>query len=104
LKESGADGGIMGLTSEPYQLDVSLDRARVWTTIVGGPDFAKASGPERTEKVQAALQFRLPVKAGSHLVQVYFLQKTDERVLLPFLPRLPGVFPGGGSLWLESIA
>ena len=38
------------------------------------------------------------------LLGVYFLQKTDERVLLPFLPRLPGVFPGGGSLWLESIA
>ena len=31
LKESGADGGIMGLTAEPHQLDVSLDRARVWS-------------------------------------------------------------------------
>ena len=26
LKESGADGGIMGITAEPHQLDVSLDR------------------------------------------------------------------------------
>src|SRR6185295_12068034 len=38
LKESGADGGIAGLTAEPQQLDVSLDRARVWTTTIGGPD------------------------------------------------------------------
>ena len=32
LNESGAGGGIMGLTAEPHQLDVSLDRARVWTS------------------------------------------------------------------------
>jgi hypothetical protein len=37
------------------------------------------------------------------LVGVYFLQKTDERVLLPFLPNVPGVFPGGGSVWLQSL-
>ena len=41
LKESGADGGFMGLTAEPHQLDVSLDRAKVWTSTVGGPEFAE---------------------------------------------------------------
>ena len=51
LKESGADGGIIGITAEPQQLDVSLDRARVWTSTVGGPDIAKSDGQERTKKI-----------------------------------------------------
>src|SRR6185295_19672967 len=55
LKESGADGGIIGLTAEPNQLDVSLDRARVWTSIVGGPESVKLRGEERTKKTVEAL-------------------------------------------------
>ncbi len=105
LKESGADGGIMGLTAEPHQLDVSLDRARVWTSIVGGPDIAKASGQERTDKIQEALQFRLPVKAGSHLVQVYFLQKTSaflEDLFDPYLRRDP-YRAGNGEPGISSV-
>src|SRR2546430_16945469 len=69
LKESGADGGIMGLTAEPQQLDASLDRARVWTSTIGGPDVGKEHGGERAKKILAALQVRWPVKAGPHLVQ-----------------------------------
>ena len=96
LKESGADGGIIGITAEPQQLDVSLDRARVWTSTVGGPDIANVRGQERTEKIREALQFRLPVKAGSHLVQVYFVQKTTafvEDLFDPYLRRDP--YQGG---------
>jgi len=92
LKESGADGGIIGITAEPQQLDVSLDRARVWTSMVGGPDLANVRGQERTEKIHEALKFRLPVKAGSHLVQVYFVQKTTafvEDLFDPYLRRDP---------------
>ena len=92
LKESGADGGIIGITTEPQQLDVSLDRARVWTSTVGGPDIANVRGQERTEKIREALKFRLPVKAGSHLVQVYFVQKTTafvEDLFDPYLRRDP---------------
>ena len=92
LKESGADGGIIGITAEPQQLDVSLDRAKVWTSTVGGPDVANVRGQERTEKIREALKFRLPVKAGSHLVQVYFVQKTTafvEDLFDPYLRRDP---------------
>ena len=92
LKESGADGGIIGITTEPQELDVSLDRARVWTSTVGGPDIANVRGQERTEKIREALKFRLPVKAGSHLVQVYFVQKTTafvEDLFDPYLRRDP---------------
>jgi len=92
LKESGADGGIIGITTEPQQLDVSLDRARVWTSAIGGPEIANVRGQERTEKIREALKFRLPVKAGSHLVQVYFVQKTTafvEDLFDPYLRRDP---------------
>jgi hypothetical protein len=37
------------------------------------------------------------------LVGVYFLQKTDPDALVPLLPKFPGVFPGGGSLWMQSM-
>ena len=92
LKESGADGGIIGITAEPQQLDVSLDRARVWTAMVGGPDLANVRGQDRTEKIREALKFRVPVKAGSHLVQAYFVQKTTafvEDLFDPYLRRDP---------------
>src|SRR5262249_13992184 len=111
LKESGADGGIMGLTAEPQQLDVSLDQARVWTTIVGGPDIAKERGDERTKRVLEALQFRAPVAAGVHLVQAYFVQKTSaylEDLFDPYLRRDPyragNGEPGISSLTIDGPA
>ncbi len=35
------------------------------------------------------------------LVGVYFVQRNDLAALRPFVPELPGVFPGGGSLWMS---
>ena len=92
LNESGADGGIVGLTAEPQQLDLSIDGARVWTSTLGGPEVANVRGQERGEKIKDALKFHLPVKAGSHLVQVYFVQKTTafvEDLFDPYLRRDP---------------
>ena len=105
LKESGADGGIMGLTAEPQQLDVSLDQGRLWTTIVGGPEIAKVRGDERTKKVLEALQFRATVAAGSHLVQAYFVQKTSaflEDLFDPYLRRDP-YRAGNGEPGISSL-
>jgi mono/diheme cytochrome c family protein len=105
LNESGAGGGIMGLTAEPHQLDVSLDRARVWTSTVGGPEVAKDRGEDRTEKILQALQFRLPVKAGSHLIEVYFVQKTSaflEDLFDPDLRRDP-YRAGNGEPGISSL-
>jgi len=105
LNESGADGGVMGLTGEPQQLDVSLDRARAWTTIVGGPEVANVRGQERTESIREALRFRVPVKAGSHLVQVYFVQKTSaflEDLFDPYLRRDP-YRAGNGEPGVSSV-
>jgi mono/diheme cytochrome c family protein len=105
LNESGAAGGIMGLTAEPHQLDVSVDRARVWTATVGGPDALKERGDDRTAKILEALQFRVPVKAGSHLVQAYFVQKTSavlEDLFDPYLRRDP-YRAGNGEPGISSV-
>jgi hypothetical protein len=105
LKESGADGGIMGLTAEPHQLDVSLDRTRVWTSTVGGPELAKEPGEARTKKVLEALQFSVPVTAGFHLIQVHFAQKTSavlEDLFDPYLRRDP-YRAGNGEPGISSV-
>jgi mono/diheme cytochrome c family protein len=105
LNEGGAGGGIIGLTAEPHQLDVSIDHAKVWTATVGGPEFANVRGDERTEKVLEALQFHVLVKAGSHLVQVYFVQKTSaslEDLFDPYLRRDP-YRAGNGEPGISSV-
>jgi len=35
------------------------------------------------------------------LLGVYFVQKRDIEALRPFVPSVPGVYPGGGSLWMR---
>ncbi len=105
LNESGAGGGIMGLTAEPQQLDVSLDRARIWTSTVGGPDAVKERGPDRTDKIVQGLQFRAPVKSGSHLIQAYFVQRTSavlEDLFDPYLRRDP-YRAGNGEPGISSL-
>ena len=92
LKESGAGGGFMGVTEEPHQVDVSLDGVKAWTSTIGGPAFEKVRGDARDQAVLNALQFTLPMKAGSHLLQVYFVQKTTallEDLFDPSLRRDP---------------
>ena len=86
--EGGVEGGFRGITREPHQLDVSLDDVRVWTGTVGGPDFEGVRGEARQKQVLERLRFRVPVKAGSHLVQVYFAAKTSAYVEDLFDPDL----------------
>ena len=80
-KESGAGGGFEGITEEPHQLHVGIDNVKIWTGTLGGPEFARRRGYEegggdRNKKVLDLLRFQVPVKAGEHLVQVYFTAKT----------------------------
>ena len=82
LKESGADGGVMGLTDEPHQLETRIDQARVWDVTVGGP--APRGLPN--------LRFKARLRAGTHLVEVYFVNKTTaylEDLFDPSLRRDP---------------
>jgi mono/diheme cytochrome c family protein len=66
LEESGADGTLMGLTDEPHQLETRIDEAKVWDVTIGGP-------PPRD---LPNLNFKTPIRAGTHLVEVYFVNKT----------------------------
>jgi mono/diheme cytochrome c family protein len=90
-KESGAGGGFEGITGEPHKLDIAIDNVPMGTVTLGGPDFAPRRGAgagaagdypreDRTKKILELLKFRFPVKAGSHLVQVYFAAKTNAFV------------------------
>ena len=78
-KENGLAGGFQGITAEPHQLYARLDNVQVWTGTVGGPEFAgdpEARG-DRDTKVAELLRFKLPVRSGVRLVQVYFAAKTS---------------------------
>ncbi|HUE84948.1 MAG TPA: DUF1587 domain-containing protein, partial [Vicinamibacterales bacterium] len=88
-KQGGAGGGYV--VSSGDQLDVSIDHSRVWTKTLSGPGFAerrRRGGNEdpdldaeraesRDKLILDALRFRVPMKAGSHLVQAYFVAKTS---------------------------
>ena len=87
-EEGGVDGGFEGITGEQHQLHVSLDDLHVWTGPVGGPEYEDLRGDARTRKVLDSLQFKAPVKAGSHLVQVFFVAKTSAYVEDLFAPSL----------------
>ena len=98
-KESGAGGGFEGITAEPHQLDIAIDNVKVGTATLGGPEFAPRRGAgagaagdypreDRTKKILELLTFRVPVKAGSHLVQAYFASKTTAFVEDLFDPSL----------------
>jgi mono/diheme cytochrome c family protein len=114
-KESGAGGGFEGITAEPHQLDASLDNVKVWTGTLGGPEYARGRGEaaaaadeyraDRNKKILDMLRFRVPVKAGSHLVQVYFAAKTSayvEDLFDPSLRRDP-YRAGAGEPKLSSV-
>jgi mono/diheme cytochrome c family protein len=117
-KEGGAGGGFEGITAEPHQLDIAIDNVKVGTVTLGGPDFvprrgggagAAAAGDypreDRTKKILELLKFRVPVKAGSHLVQVYFAAKTTafvEDLFDPSLRREP-YRDGSGDPRISSV-
>lgn len=97
-EEGGVDGGFEGITGEQHQLHVSLDDFHVWTGAVGGPEYEGVRGEARTRKVLDSLQFKTAVKAGSHLVQVFFSAKTSayiEDLFDPSLRRNPYRTPNG---------
>jgi mono/diheme cytochrome c family protein len=85
-RETGVSGGFEGVTAEPHQLDVAIDGVTLWSGRIGGPEFERGRveggagtyiTDDRDKKVIEMLTFTAPVRTGSHLVQVYFAQKTS---------------------------
>jgi len=88
-KESGVAGGFEGITEEIDHVELRLDDVKVWSGTIGGPEFARKRGPkaaagpteeEINKKVLDGLTFHVPVKAGEHLIQAYFIAKTEAYV------------------------
>jgi mono/diheme cytochrome c family protein len=116
-KEGGAGGGFEGITGETHQLDLSVDNVKVGSSTLGGPAFARVRGgdpvvadvdyarDDRNKKILELMKFRVPVKAGSHLVQAYFAAKTSayvEDLFDPSLRRDP-YRAGGGEPRISSL-
>ena len=116
-KESGADGGFEGITAEPHQLDIAIDGVKMTGVTLGGPEFVPRRGggagaaaadyprEDRNKKILDLLTFRVPVKSGSHLVQVYFASKTTafvEDLFDPSLRREP-YRDGSGNPQMSSV-
>ena len=85
-RESGVAGGFQGVSDEPHQLDVSLDDVILWTGTVQRSEGVR--GDERNKQILERMRFSAPVKAGLHLVQVYFAAKTSAYVEDLFDPSL----------------
>jgi mono/diheme cytochrome c family protein len=115
-KEGGAGGGFEGITAEPHQLELGIDSVTVGTVTLGGPGFGRGRGEpavagdyprdDRQKKILEMMKFRVPVKAGSHLVQAYFVAKRSaivEDLFDPALRRDP--YRGGnGEPKISSLA
>jgi mono/diheme cytochrome c family protein len=103
-KEAGAEGYYT--VSEGDQIDAAIDDGRIWTKTLEGPQFKRRkrqvdangvtqnSGERNTldKMILESLGFQARVKAGSHLVQVYLVNKTEsfvEDLFDPYVRREP---------------
>ena len=108
-KEGGVGGGLQVNAGD--QLDVSIDDVKVWTKTLSGPGFGGRRGERERENeadpdqlILQALRFRVPLKTGSHLVQVYFVATTAayvEDLFDPSLRREP--YKGRGPTKVSSV-
>jgi hypothetical protein len=120
----GAGGGYRVAAGD--QIDVSVDGVQVWTKKLEGPAFAGRRGAPQVDPTDPAavvaaerrlagrdklvlemLRFRVPVKAGPHLVQTYLVARTAafvEDLFDPSLRREPYRAQGPTTLSSVTIA
>jgi hypothetical protein len=102
---------IRGL-EHPHQIEITLDGERIFLGTVGG-EVEKApaeKGPqisitERSDAVDATLQVRVPVKAGTHAVGATFVRKigAGTQRLRPFLRSSAGTYDSTGRPHIETL-
>jgi mono/diheme cytochrome c family protein len=102
---------IRGL-EHPHQIEITLDGERIFLGTVGG-EVEKApaeKGPqisitERSDAVDAKLQVRIPVKAGTHAVGATFVRKigAGTQRLRPFLRSSAGTYDSTGRPHIETL-
>ena len=89
-------GFIRGLAF-PHQVEITVDGERVHLVTIGTPEDYQTSlmGPDNAVKIiEARMQVRVPVKAGSRGIGVAFVQKTNAMpptLLQPYLSTLDPV-------------
>ncbi|MCM3880456.1 MAG: DUF1592 domain-containing protein [Vicinamibacterales bacterium] len=102
-KENGANDGFENFSTEIHQLDIAIDNVKLQSAGLGGPEWSGTNrlGPQRAaleQKMLDQMKVTVHVKAGEHLVQAYFAQKTatiGEDLFDPSLRREP-YRPTGG--------
>jgi hypothetical protein len=90
---------LMGASPEPQQLELTVDGARVQLATIGAarpvqsvrrvstsPDDPGVSKYGKAPTVRKPLEFRIPIKAGSRVIRIAFIERNelrDEEVLRP---------------------
>ena len=104
---------IRGL-EHSHQIEITIDGERVFLTTVGG-ETEKAPAPgdkgptlsitERSDAVDAKLQARVPVKAGTHAIGAAFVRKigAGTQRLRPFLRSSAGTYDSTGRPHIETL-
>jgi mono/diheme cytochrome c family protein len=104
---------IRGL-EHPHQIEITVDFERVFLATIGGePEKAPTAedkGPavsitDRSDAVDAKLQIRVPVKAGTHAVGATFVRKigAGTQRLRPFLRSSAGTYDSTGRPHIETL-
>jgi hypothetical protein len=100
---------VAGAARDPNEIDITIDGERVQLIGIGGGGGARGGRGGRGRGGAAGdqpLDFRLPIKAGSHLIGVTFVehdQARDEETLRPRM-RSRGTQPALGSVTITGPA
>ena len=104
---------IRGL-EHPHQVEITVDGERIFLTTIGG-EVEKAPTPgdkgptlsitERSDAVDAKLQIRVPVNAGTHAIGATFVRKigAGTQRLRPFLRSSAGTYDSTGRPHIETL-
>ncbi len=97
---------IRGL-EHTHQIEIAIDGERVFLETIGGPSDQGREGTitEQSDRVDARLNVRAPVRAGRHMVTATFIQKTGEGTnrLRPFLRSNSGTYDSTGRPHIETM-
>ena len=93
----------------PHELEMTLDGERIFLGVVGGDADFRAlyqASTEASNAIDARLQVRVPVKAGTRTVGAAFLEKSlalDTRLLRPYVRSSADTYDFTGQPHLSTL-
>ena len=98
---------IRGL-EHPHQIEISIGGERVFLDTVGGERDSEREGAsitDHSDAIDARLQVRVPVRAGTHTVGAAFIRKIGggTQRLRPFLRSSAGTYDATGRPHIETM-